>query len=631
MKVRIADDPRRHELELSAGDDVELGRQTESEAKALHRPYTVVGSDGKSRRLIVAWSSESADVSRRHARLTVLPDGRVRLTNLSETLTLTAPAGESLAPGEFADLTPPFTLCLPRRTVTVETDDSGPGLPRLDVTSTLGLSFAPGMSMAPGVSLTLGGGFRPPPQLRGPQLDELVEWLQTTVRVLQDAVGSADFLTGAVKALVEIVGLNSGVVLLRHDGKWDARPAITHPSDPLLGGLRPSTRVLDTLLRDRRTLLDSPQDAQGSLVGMDTVVASPLLDARGEVVGALYGDMPQANATGFGGAALPAPLKAVLVDLLACGVSAGLARQRQEREAAKAQALFEQFFSESLARQLRDRPDMLKGKTAVVTLLFCDIRGYSTVSRRLGPEKTEEWLHQVLGVLSKCVLDEDGVLVDYIGDELLAMWGAPQPQPDQTERAVRAGLNMLRSLAGLNKTWRDRVGSELEVGVGINRGEAQVGNWGSEYKFKYGALGDAVNVASRVQGVTKYLKCRLLVTAAAREHLGGRYASRRVVRIKLVNIDEPVDLYEVAAAADGRAEFFAASEGALDKLEQALDVLARDGRFDRGALAAAARQAGALLEGHPSDGPLILTLSRATDALVRDGLGCEKVWTPPGK
>jgi adenylate cyclase len=96
-----------------------------------------------------------------------------------------------------------------------------------------------------------------------------------------------------------------------------------------------------------------------------------------------------------------------------------------------------------------------------------------------------------------------------------------------------------------------------------------VGNWGSEYKFKYGALGDAVNVASRVQGVTKYLKCRLLVTAAAREHLGNRYAARRVVRIRLVNIDEPVDLYEVAAAGDDRAEFFAASEGALDRFEEA--------------------------------------------------------------
>lgn len=625
MKVRIADDPRRHELELSPGDEVELGRQTESEAKSAQRPYTVVGAGGKARRVIVAWASESADVSRRHAKLTALPDGQVRLTNLSETLALTAPGGEPLGPGESADQMPPFTLRLPRRTLAVEAEDDGPGLPRA-----ADVSFSPGTSFAPGMSLALGGGLRAPPQLRGPQLDELVEWLQTTVRVLQDAVGSTDFLTGAVKALVEIVGLNSGVVLLRHEGRWDDQPALTYPADPLLGGLRPSKKILDTLLRDRRTVLDNPQDVQGSLVGMEIVVAAPLLDSRGEVVGALYGDMPHLEATGFGGAALPTPLKAVLVDLLACGVSAGLARQRQEREAAKAQTLFEQFFSESLARQLRDHPDMLKGKTAVVTLLFCDIRGYSTVSRRLGPEKTEEWLHQVLGVLSKCVLEEDGVLVDYIGDELLAMWGAPQPQADQTERAVRAGLTMLRSLAGLNKVWRDRVGSDLEVGVGINRGEAQVGNWGSEYKFKYGALGDAVNVASRVQGVTKYLKCRLLVTAAAREHLGNRYVSRRVVRIKLVNIDEPVDLYEVAAA-DGRAEFFAESEGALDKLEQALDVLAREGRFDRGALAAAARQAGALLEHHPSDGPLILTLSRATDALVRDGQGCGKVWTPPGK
>jgi adenylate cyclase len=619
MKVRIADDPRRCELDLAAGDEVELGRQTESEVKHAQRPYTV-HEDGGARRVVIAWASESADFSRRHVRLSALDDGRVRVTNLSETLSIPTPGtGEPIRAGQSVDLSPPFTLSLPRRSVTVEEE-------RLS-----GLPPRPDQPFGTALSLSIPPALLAPHRAADPQFTELISWLQTTMRVLQDAVGSADFLSRAAEALVQIVGLNSGLVLLRRDGRWDDKPTVTFPPTAGARGLRPSTTVLDKLLEKRTTLLEDSGDAQGSLVGMAMVVAAPLLDAAGEVAGVLYGQLPQTDGTMFGGADLPVPLKAVLVDMLACSVSTGLARQRQEREAARAHALFEQFFSESLARQLRDRPDMLKSKTATVTILFCDIRGYSTVSRRLGPEKTEEWLHEVLGVLSRCVIEEDGVLVDYIGDELLAMWGAPQAQPDQTERAVRAGLNMLRSLVGLNKTWRERVGADVEIGIGVNRGEAQVGNWGSEYKFKYGALGDTVNIASRVQGMTKYLKCRLLVTKAARGHLGGKYAARRVVRTKLVNIDEPVDLYEVSAATDGRAEFFAASESALDTLEQALDVLEQEGKFDKGSFANAARQAGALLEAHPSDGPLILTLSRATDALVRDGLGCAKVWAPPGK
>jgi adenylate cyclase len=627
MKVRIADDPRRCELELAASDEVELGRQTEAETKHAQRPYTVLRDDtGNVRRVVIAWASESADFSRRHVKLTALPDGQVRITNLSETLSIPTPGtGEPIRAGQSADLSPPFSLSLPRRTVTVEEDDRLPGLLRR-------AEQAPGTgTYSTPIAFTLPPALLAPHRQADPQFNELITWLQTTMRVLQDAVGSADFLSRAAEALVQIVGLNSGLVLLRRDGRWDDQPTVTFPPTAGARGLRPSTTILDKLLEQRTTLLEDSEDFQGSLVGMAMVVAAPLVDAAGEVAGVLYGQLPQTDGTMFGGADLPVPLKAVLVDMLACGVSAGLARQRQEREAARAQALFEQFFSESLARQLRDRPDMLKSKTATVTILFCDIRGYSTVSRRLGPEKTEEWLHEVLGVLSRCVIEEDGVLVDYIGDELLAMWGAPQTQPDQTERAVRAGLNMLRALAGLNRTWRERVGADVEIGIGINRGEAQVGNWGSKYKFKYGALGDTVNIASRVQGMTKYLKCRLLVTKTARGHLGSKYAARRVVLTKLVNIDEPVDLYEVAAAGEGRAEFFAASESALDTLEQALDVLAGEGKFDKGAFANAARQAGAQLEAHPSDGPLILTLSRATDALVRDGQGCAKVWMPPGK
>src|SRR5204863_6773170 len=112
-----------------------------------------------------------------------------------------------------------------------------------------------------------------------------------------------------------------------------------------------------------------------------------------------------------------------------------LARQEQERAALQAQVRFEQFFGTELACQLCQEPDLLEGREAEVTLLFCDVRGFSRVSEKLGPAGTVRWIFDVMGDLSKCVLDEGGVLVDYVGDELMAMWGAPQEQPDQSERA----------------------------------------------------------------------------------------------------------------------------------------------------------------------------------------------------
>jgi adenylate cyclase len=352
------------------------------------------------------------------------------------------------------------------------------------------------------------------------------------------------------------------------------------------------------------------------LAPLQTVVAAPLLDAEGVVVGALYGERRRAPASPLhvGG-----QLEATLVDLLACGVASGLARQAKEKSALEAHVRLEQFFGADLARRLVREPGLLEGRDAGVTLLFCDVRGFSRVSEKLGPAGSLRWMNDVMNELSRCVLDEGGVLVNYVGDELLGMWGAPQDQPDQTERAVRAALAMLTALPSLNSRWQEVLGGPTDVGVGVNTGRAQVGNTGLRFKFQYGPMGNTVNLASRVQGLTKYLKCPVLTTRATRERLGDGFLARRVVRARVVNIVEPVDLYEVeAAGVERRRQFFAESEAALEALEA-------------GDFALAAHRAGILLLDHRGDGPLLLTLSRASTALVQDGRGFDAVWAPPGK
>jgi adenylate cyclase len=304
-------------------------------------------------------------------------------------------------------------------------------------------------------------------------------------------------------------------------------------------------------------------------------------------------------------------------------------RERQQVKTRQAEEQFEQFFGKELAEELQARPDLLAGRQADVTLLFCDVRGYSRVSARLGPVETVAWINDVMTELSDCVRRHEGVVVDYMGDEMFAMWGAPKPQSDQAVRAVRAALEMRQVLEELRARWNQRLGEVMDVGIGINSGSASVGNTGSRSKFKYGPLGNSVNVASRVQGATKYLHCPLLATAQTRDLLGDQlvlrpaqaegsgFIARRVVRTRLVNIPEPIDLYELApASGPDAANFFIASEIALGALES--------GDFED-----AICLAGELIRKYPGDGPLRLILARA--AAVLAGGTFDPVWEPPGK
>ncbi len=149
--------------------------------------------------------------------------------------------------------------------------------------------------------------------------------------------------------------------------------------------------------------------------------------------------------------------------------------------------------------------------------------------------------------LTARIMETSGVVVDYIGDGLLAMWNAPLEQPDHAMRACRAALAMRDGLPELNRRWEGRVGRAIGLGVGINSGAALVGNTGSHQKFKYGPLGHTVNLASRVEGATKHLGVSLLVTGPTRKLLGSSFATRRLCRARVVGIDGDVELHELHA------------------------------------------------------------------------------------
>jgi adenylate cyclase len=601
-KLRVVEESREFESDLPAR--LELGRQSAlpGSRDLESGPFSLRELDRDCRRLVIGWNSET-DVGGKHALLELLADGRVRVTNTAMNRVLVVSDLPDPLPAQSqCVVTPPFFLSLGRRTVFVSLPSPGPAGP----VSLTGKTLPPG-------SRSLAGLQQPFPKLDRARFDQLVNWLQTTAGVLQSAVATDDFLAQAAEALVTVIGLHSGRVLFRQGVDWTTEATHLAPGESLLAEL--SDSVLGQLREERHSVwlrLHQAGPPTVSLRPLQLVVAAPLLDPAGEVIGALYGEVRR------GGPPTPDSedtLRTVLVEILANAVSAGLARQRVERD----RALLRQFFSPDLAERLSRDPSLIEnGREAEVTVLFCDIRNFSAASERLGPARTLAWISESLSELSRCVQEEGGVLVDYVGDELMAMWGAPEEQRNHAERAVRAALAMLRVREVLSRRSEEQLGVATRIGIGVNSGPAQVGNTGSSYKFKYGPLGDTVNVASRIQSLTKYVKRPLLVSGETWKSVRGLALSRRLLKTRVVGVQQSRDLYELADRDSGQAEFFAASEAALDALE------ARQ-------FAEAAQRAAALLKERPGDGPLQLLLARASQALVTDGEGFDPVWTPPCK
>ncbi|MBP83284.1 MAG: hypothetical protein CMO61_05490 [Verrucomicrobiales bacterium] len=306
----------------------------------------------------------------------------------------------------------------------------------------------------------------------------------------------------------------------------------------------------------------------------------------------------------------------IRTELLFARLNASLEKKRLREK------VFEQHFTPDLARELARNPDPMKmqARQAEVTVLFCDIRGFSTLSERLGPAQTIDWLSGVMGEFSTIVIEHGGVLVDYTGDELMAMWGAPNEQPNHADLACRAAIGIMNSLDELNQKWHPIVGAETEVGIGINTGEALVGNVGTHRKFKYGPLGTVVNLASRVQGATKFLKSSLLISGNTAEQLPDDTKTRRLCQVRVQNIHTSVDLHELELP------------GTPDKWDQVVSQYeAALNQFESGNFRQASAILGDVLLTVPNDGPSLQLMRRIVDAMLEEGTDFSPVWKLPGK
>jgi adenylate cyclase len=588
---------------------VELGRQDKGEQGPFARSPL-----GEKCRLIIASHSEDS-ISRQHALLEPVGVGSVRIRNLSARVPIRfADEGDSLPPGESREFTLPSILTFGRKTIRIlpcSSDSEGKNLQTLSAPPSPPGSLTGFSTRLGSLSLATDGGMSP---------ESVIRWLQATMGVLQAAAGTTEFLERAARAVVELVGLDTGRILIREKGDW-REEATAHAPRIAPEQIMPASRfVLRKIFEDRRTFWEVP-NASGSeahsLDRISAVVAAPILNRGGEVIGVLYGDRNVDSSFTKVSGPISMP-EAMLVEVLAGGVSAGLERVKQEKKAVEAKVLFEQFFTPELARQILDRPDMLESRESNVTLLFCDIRGFSRISEKLGPGPTMEWVNDVMGTLSDCVNAHDGVLVDYIGDELLAMWGAPKDQPDHALLACRAAIAMVECIPAMNERWKHMIEGGIDLGIGINTGAARVGNTGTKRKFKYGPLGNSVNLASRLQGATKYFKTRLIISGYTHAALGVDLSARRLGWVRVVNISEPVELYELAPPSVPGWETLRKSYC------QGLEYFESE-NFNQ-----AAKALGILQLEYPNDGPSLILLSRVVNAKV-DPESFDRIWTLPSK
>jgi len=181
---------------------------------------------------------------------------------------------------------------------------------------------------------------------------------------------------------------------------------------------------------------------------------------------------------------------------------------------------------------------------AELTILFCDVRGFTGISEALSPEHLREYINEYLTCMSTIIRGTyKGTLDKYIGDAIMAFWGAPVEDGNHARNGVLAALEMQRECVALNAKFASRGWPQLKIGVGVNSGSVRVGDMGSRIRRAYTVMGDPVNVASRLEGRTKYYGVSCLVGEATRR-LAVDIAFKEIDKIKVKGRDEALTIYE---------------------------------------------------------------------------------------
>jgi adenylate cyclase len=353
---------------------------------------------------------------------------------------------------------------------------------------------------------------------------------------------------------------------MRPPGELEGRIVIIGVTATALGDVRvtpisstyPGVEILATAidnLKNRRWMKETPDAARTALAAslLALVFVAFLLRRNavetGVALAAVSAGLLGAEYAALGaGLLLPVVVPALFAWALYL-FGAMLAYLREKRTREQAVRLFSRFLNPDVVRRIVEQGETiesLSGRTRQISILFSDIRGFTTLSETRPPQEIVGLLNRYFSRQVAVVFRHGGTLDKFIGDCIMAFWGAPLDDPRHAERAVAAALEMEQVLIAFKKELGETVG-DFDVGIGIHSGPAVVGFIGAEQKLDYTAIGDSVNLASRIEGLTKEAHCRILVsreTAAACNN-SFAFASRGSYKVK--GRTQEVELFEPKA------------------------------------------------------------------------------------
>jgi len=274
----------------------------------------------------------------------------------------------------------------------------------------------------------------------------------------------------------------------------------------------------------------------------------------------------------------------------------------EEREKKKIRGAFQYYLTASVVNEILKNPEKLKlgGDKKNLSVMFSDIRGFTSISEKLSPEKLVQLLNEYLTAMTNIVFKYDGLLDKYIGDAIMAVFGAPLDQPDHARRACLTAVEMMAELRRLQTKWATEGWPEINIGIGVNTGDMVVGNMGSEMRFDYTVMGDSVNLASRLEGTNKEYGTNIIVSEFTHESVKDEFFCRELDAVRVKGKKLPVRIFELLGEQKGKAQW----QGFAEIFENGLNLY-RSGRWDE-AIAAFNK----VLELKPDDYPAKLYIER---------------------
>jgi len=280
----------------------------------------------------------------------------------------------------------------------------------------------------------------------------------------------------------------------------------------------------------------------------------------------------------------------------------------EEREKRKIRKTFSQYLSPGVIALIeKDPAEYIRpgGQVKELTVMFSDIRDFTSLSEGLTPDELVNLLNQYLSAMTDILFRNLGTLDKYIGDAIMGFWGSPFPQQDHAACACRCALEMIAGLEALNRKWAEQGRRPIAIGIGLNTGPVNVGNMGSDKRLAWTVMGDNVNLASRLEGMTKQYRARVIISESTYDQVADQFVGREVDRIRVKGKKQPVVIYELLAPISERDAYAAL----LTQYNAALDVY-RCQRWRE-----ATEKFGEVLAAYPDDGPTQVLLQRCIEFL----------------